>query len=66
MLLSTPRATFEKKLEKKPELRELLKLVVCGDEVDAKISSSKRQIDPPLAPQHQTPLTLHCAPGGEG
>eukprot|EP00798_Chlamydomonas_sp_ICE-L_P013725 gene13725-19623_t len=30
---STPRETFRKKMEKKPELRELLKYVVCGDEV---------------------------------
>lgn len=30
---STPRATFDKKMSKKPELRALLKHVVCGDEV---------------------------------
>jgi len=32
---STPRATFEEKLSKKPELRQLLRHVVCGDEVRA-------------------------------
>ncbi|GAX76805.1 hypothetical protein CEUSTIGMA_g4251.t1 [Chlamydomonas eustigma] len=31
---STPRATFNAKLSKKSELRDLLKIVVCGDEVE--------------------------------
>lgn len=34
------RATFNKKMAKKPQLQELLKLVVCGDEVSAVIATS--------------------------